>query len=121
VLNRVVYDSIEPNLAQRGAAPLPDGRLRPYYELAGADDDTLVFESRFESGNLRRAIQARLIPRRARIAAWGCFDPFLIPPKGVQSQREKESAARQRATLRAARAESAPPRAVRRSTRTSTT
>ena len=121
MLNRVVYDSIEPNLAQRGAAPLPDGRLRPYYELAGADDDTLVFESRFESGNLRRAIQARLIPRRARIAAWGCFDPFLIPPKGVQSQREKESAARQRATLRAARAESAPPRAVRRSTRTSTT
>ena len=31
--------------------------LNPYYVLQGEDDTTLVFESRFESGNLRRVIQ----------------------------------------------------------------
>lgn len=31
--------------------------LPPFYERAGPDDETLVFESRFESGNLRRAWQ----------------------------------------------------------------
>ena len=29
-----------------------------YSRLPGPDDRTLVFESRFESGNLRRAVQA---------------------------------------------------------------
>ena len=27
-------------------------RLTPYYELEDEEDDTLIFESRFESGNL---------------------------------------------------------------------
>jgi len=31
--------------------------LLPYYKLENPDDKTLIFESRFESGNLRRAIQ----------------------------------------------------------------
>lgn len=30
--------------------------LEPYYRLQGAEDKTLVFESRFECGNLRRAV-----------------------------------------------------------------
>lgn len=38
--------------------------LAPWYTLQGPGDDTLVFESRFESGNLRRAIQVRLASRR---------------------------------------------------------
>ncbi len=28
------------------------GGVRPYYKLQGPEDQTLVFESRFESGNL---------------------------------------------------------------------
>jgi len=31
--------------------------LPPYYKLKGSTDNTLVFESRFESGNLRRAVK----------------------------------------------------------------
>jgi hypothetical protein len=31
--------------------------LMPFYKLKGEEDETLVFESRFESGNLRRAIR----------------------------------------------------------------
>ena len=31
--------------------------LIPYYKIESAHDQTLIFESRFESGNLRRAIQ----------------------------------------------------------------
>ena len=34
-----------------------DGKLKPYYVCSSAEDNTLVFESRFESGNLRRSIQ----------------------------------------------------------------
>ncbi|KAJ1469575.1 hypothetical protein T484DRAFT_1851171 [Baffinella frigidus] len=41
----------------RERAALAEGQLRQYYEVTSPDDDTLVFESRFESGNLRRAIQ----------------------------------------------------------------
>jgi hypothetical protein len=57
VLNRVVYDSIEPNPAWKSKKPLAPGEVRRYYDPSGPDDDTLIFESRFESGNLRRAIQ----------------------------------------------------------------
>ncbi len=57
VLNRVVYDSIEPNPAAKSKTPQAAGEVRQYYEPTGPDDDTLIFESRFESGNLRRAIQ----------------------------------------------------------------
>lgn len=31
--------------------------LNPYYPLADPSDTTLVFESRFESGNLKRALK----------------------------------------------------------------
>ena len=32
--------------------------LKPYYKLKDANsDNTLIFESRFESGNLRRAVK----------------------------------------------------------------
>lgn len=33
-----------------------DGELSPFY-VPGQDDPTLIFESRFESGNLRRAVK----------------------------------------------------------------
>ena len=32
-------------------------KLKPYYPRQGEDDNTLIFESRFECGNLRRAVQ----------------------------------------------------------------
>ena len=32
-------------------------KLRPFYHKESDDDQTLVFESRFESGNLRRAVK----------------------------------------------------------------
>ena len=32
-------------------------KLKPYYVKQSKTDNTLVFESRFESGNLRRAVQ----------------------------------------------------------------
>ena len=32
-------------------------KLRSYYLKENEDDDTLIFESRFESGNLRRAVK----------------------------------------------------------------
>eukprot|EP00741_Cyanophora_paradoxa_P005167 tig00000863_g5009.t1 len=59
VLNRIVYDCIEPppRFKEKAAPELPPGRLHAWWELEGADDRTLLFESRFESGNLRRAIQ----------------------------------------------------------------
>ena len=31
--------------------------LKPYYKLNDSNDRTLVFESRFESGNLKRAVK----------------------------------------------------------------
>ena len=33
------------------------GKLRPYYQKENDEDNTLIFESRFESGNLRRAVK----------------------------------------------------------------
>lgn len=33
------------------------GDVAPFYIPTSAEDNTLLFESRFESGNLRRAIQ----------------------------------------------------------------
>jgi cytosolic carboxypeptidase protein 2/3 len=55
LMNRVVYDSIDPSPYQQGEAP--EGEITPFYVLMGPNDNTLLFESRFESGNLRRAIQ----------------------------------------------------------------
>lgn len=95
VMNRVVYDAIDPNPAavkraasagssggEGGEGPRPDSPaafaahigppppmsveeqikalskpLTPYYDMQSENDTTLVFESRMESGNLRRAIQ----------------------------------------------------------------
>lgn len=64
---RIVYDSLDPSpfqtalhpelaLASHGLDPGLCGL--PYYPGTGPSDQTLVFESRFESGNLRRAIQS---------------------------------------------------------------
>ncbi|OMJ74656.1 hypothetical protein SteCoe_26367 [Stentor coeruleus] len=49
---RVVYDCYD-------TSPFQDIKQQndPYYIVKSSDDTTLVFESRFESGNLRRAIQ----------------------------------------------------------------
>ena len=62
VRNDCVYDIDE--LYKRAKA---DGRMaadrsgpvKPYYEVDGKEDTTLVFESRFEGGNLRRAVRVR--------------------------------------------------------------
>ena len=54
-MNRVVYDSIDPSPYHQGEAP--EGEITSFYVPMGPDDNTLLFESRFESGNLRRAIQ----------------------------------------------------------------
>ena len=54
-LNRVVYDYLEQSPYITGQAP--EGEITPYYEPLGLDDTTLLFESRFESANLRRVIQ----------------------------------------------------------------
>jgi len=55
----IVFDSIlKPNGASASYfKPDERGVLTPYYTPANASDTTLVFESRFESGNLRRAIK----------------------------------------------------------------
>jgi len=67
VLNRIVYDSAGyPSAGGGSGQPWPAAdpmvgladKLPTYYELSGPEDTTLIFESRFESGNLRRAIQA---------------------------------------------------------------
>lgn len=56
LMNRLVYDSIDPSPFSQpeGVTDLP-----AFYTLTDAQDTTLVFESRFESGNLRRVIQIR--------------------------------------------------------------
>lgn len=55
-MNRVVYDAIDPSPYSSTAQPI-EGELAPFYQPQSEDDYTCVFESRFESGNLRRAIQ----------------------------------------------------------------
>ena len=52
--------SLTPRSSTDDGTPQPGGwqpSLPPFYEPQGPDDETLVFESRFESGNLRRAWQ----------------------------------------------------------------
>lgn len=52
--------SLTPRSSNDDGSPQPGGwqlSLPPFYECQGPDDETLVFESRFESGNLRRAWQ----------------------------------------------------------------
>ena len=61
-LGRVVYDAVNPSSYWSGGVapqPIKEGELPPYYVSPTSHaetDSTLEFESRFESGNLRRAI-----------------------------------------------------------------
>ena len=55
LLNRVVYDYLDKSPYLTGQAP--ECEITPYYEPQSLDDTTLLFESRFESANLRRVIQ----------------------------------------------------------------
>lgn len=57
LINRVVYDSITPSFYHK-QIDQKDYNLDilPFYIPKSIDDDTLIFESRFETGNLRRAI-----------------------------------------------------------------
>lgn len=56
LMHRVVYDCIDPS-PYNPQPDLPEGEIAQFYKKQNADDHTLYFESRFESGNLRRAIQ----------------------------------------------------------------
>lgn len=69
LINEVVYDStdVSPSNSQkrhkfnssfnRTPGKAKQNSVSPWYTPKGSDDSVLVFESRFESGNLRRAIQ----------------------------------------------------------------
>jgi len=58
LLNDVVFDSMKPTLEGGEAlAGTVVPELPPYYVPESPSDETLVFESRFESGNLRRAVK----------------------------------------------------------------
>ena len=56
LMNRVVYDCVDP-APHSETIPVAEGDLPPYYIATTEEDATLIFESRFESGNLRRAVQ----------------------------------------------------------------
>jgi len=57
-INRVVYDCADPSIYTKNLNSKDYGMdVLPYYIPTSKEDTTLVFESRFESGNLRRAIQ----------------------------------------------------------------
>ena len=55
-MDRVVYDCQDASPYNQGIEP-PEGEFLPFYTPTSSNDYTLIFESRFESGNLRRAIQ----------------------------------------------------------------
>ena len=73
LMNRVVYDSLSQNAEEKKDGVLNDtqnpmylptlsncdndSQMESYYKSTSKNDFTLCFESRFESGNLRRAIQ----------------------------------------------------------------
>eukprot|EP00397_Hematodinium_sp_SG-2012_P007112 GEMP01007154.1.p1 GENE.GEMP01007154.1~~GEMP01007154.1.p1 ORF type:complete len:735 (+),score=139.92 GEMP01007154.1:230-2434(+) len=58
--NRIVYDSVDPNPMRPDARVTGTVDKMPrYYEPTDLHDTTLVFESRFEAGNLRRAVQVQ--------------------------------------------------------------
>lgn len=54
-MNRVIYDAVDP--LPGAVQPPGEVEILQYYNLLGPDDNTLIFEARFECGNLRRAIQ----------------------------------------------------------------
>ncbi len=58
LINKVVYDCTDPSPYHKEAMQAQyDLDALPFYIPTGPQDTTLIFESRFESGNLRRAIQ----------------------------------------------------------------
>lgn len=59
LMNWVVYDCIDPSpyLTPDTQSTGKEGELPLFYVKQNEDDHTLYFESWFESGNLRRAIQ----------------------------------------------------------------
>ena len=57
-INQIVYDSKEASPYTKDLDPNSYGLdVLPYYIPKSKDDTILVFESRFECGNLRKAIQ----------------------------------------------------------------
>jgi hypothetical protein len=57
LINRVVYDCVDPSVYTKDIdAQSLNMDVLPFYIPQSPEDITLVFESRFESGNLRRAI-----------------------------------------------------------------
>ncbi len=57
-MNKLVFDSSDQSIYTSHLNPKEyDMDILPYYLPTSPDDNTLIFESRFESGNLRRAIQ----------------------------------------------------------------
>ena len=60
VMNRIVYDCIDSSPYKEDFLNSSQDDLQPFYIPMNLEDDTLIFESRFESGNLRRAIQVIL-------------------------------------------------------------
>jgi hypothetical protein len=57
-LNLIVYDSKDPSPYTKDLDPSTFAvDMLPFYLPRDHDDTTLVFESRFECGNLRRAFQ----------------------------------------------------------------
>ncbi len=59
-------ESLNDPQAQGGCVMLEKDMV-PYYRVKGQTDGTLVFESRFESGNLRLAIKVRTTKRKGRL------------------------------------------------------
>lgn len=53
-----------------------------WLQLQSQEDATLVFESRFESGNLRRAVQVRSTPAR-RSGPWHACTSVLHPSRST--------------------------------------
>lgn len=57
LLNKIVYDQNEPAPTRLQDPKAHGVDLLPYYLPTSEADTTLIFEARFETGNLRRAIQ----------------------------------------------------------------
>ena len=56
-MNKLVFDSSDSSIYTSHLSPKDyDLDILPYYLPTSQEDTTLIFESRFESGNLRRAI-----------------------------------------------------------------
>ena len=57
-MNRIVYDLQDTPAQTKDIDPKTyNVEILPYYLPTSENDTTLVFESRFECGNMRRAIQ----------------------------------------------------------------